>query len=218
MKNAVLAIAASVAVHALLAAAVAAYLAYAPAPEALASLDLSSVELSFAEIDVDAPAVAAMPPSQPSRRPPRPEARPPEAPQPEMSPVPIGTGDPGVSPPEDEAVPMEESSDASEAAPVPQEAPQQARIDAPPRPQRAIRPYYPPGARQRGEQGDVHLEIRVDEDGSVGDVKVVGSSGSGELDAAALRAVRAARFVPAKSGGKAVSSAARLVLRFRLRN
>ena len=38
------------------------------------------------------------------------------------------------------------------------------------------------------------------------------------LDAAALKAVRAARFTPAKSGGEAVASTARLTLTFRLRN
>ena len=106
----------------------------------------------------------------------------------------------------------------AEAAVVPQEAPRQARIDAPPRPKKTIRPHYPDGARRRGEQGDVVLEIRVEEDGSVGDVKVVTPSGFGELDDAAVRAVRAARFTPARSGDAAVASTARLTLTFRLKD
>ena len=119
----------------------------------------------------------------------------------------------GARPPESEIAKMEGA-----AAAVPQEAPRQARIDAPPRPKKAIRPHYPDGARRRGEQGDVVLEIRVEEDGSVGDVKVVATSGFGELDDAAVRAVRAARFAPARSGDDAVASTARLALSFRIRN
>ena len=229
MKNAVFAIAASAAVHALLAAALVVYLAHAPEPEALASLDLSSVELSFAEEDHDAPALAPMPPSPPAESAPAPQMRPPEPPRVEVRPLPPDPDSMLVKSPDSEAVQMEELPEEvrekpeeplqqPESAAVPQIAPKQARIDAPPRPKKTIRPRYPDGARQRGEQGDVILEIRVDEDGSVGEVKVVSTSGFDELDAAAVRAVRAARFNPAKSGGASVASTARLTLTFRLRN
>ena len=69
----------------------------------------------------------------------------------------------------------------------------------------------------RGEQGDVVLEIEVSASGSVERVAVVASSGYPELDEAASRAAKAARFEPAKSGGRAVASTARLTLTFRLR-
>ena len=212
MGRAAFAIVASVGVHALLAAALAVYLAHAPGPEVLASLDVSSVELSFAEKDDDVPSLAPMPPSMPSASSPQPESRPPEPPRAEVRPLPPDPGALGIRPPESEVAKM------AEAAAVPQEAPRQARIDAPPRPKKTIRPHYPDGARRRGEQGDVVLEIRVEEDGSVGDVKVVAPSGFGELDEAAVRAVRAARFTPARSGDAAVASTARLTLTFRLRN
>ena len=227
--RAALAIAASVGVHVLLAAALAVYLAHAPEPEALASLDLSSVELSFAEEDADSAVVAPLPPSPPAEAAPHPETRPPDPPRADVRPLPPDPDSLGVKPPDSEVLPMEEVRREERekpaeplpeptAAPQPQVAPRQARIDAPPRPKKTIRPHYPDGARQRGEQGDVVLEIRVDGDGSVGDVNVVSSSGFGELDAAAVRAVRAARFTPAKSGGSAVASTARLTLTFRLRN
>jgi len=212
MGRAAFAIVASVGVHALLAAALAVFLAHAPEPEALASLDVSSVELSFAEKDDDVPALAPMPPSMPSAASPRPEVRPPEPPRAEALPLPPDPGALGIRPPESEVSKM------AEAAAVPQEAPRQAQIDAPPRPKKPIRPHYPDGARRRGEQGDVVLEILVEEDGSVGDVKVVEPSGFGELDDAAVRAVRAARFTPAKSGDAPVASTSRLTLKFRLRN
>ena len=228
MMRTVLAIAASVGVHVLLAAALAVCLVHAPEPEVLASLDLSSVELSFAEMDDDAPVVSTIPPSPPVEAAPRPELRPPEPPLAEMRPLPPDPDSLGVKPPDSEVVPMEEvrkderekteePPPQPEPATVPQVAPKQARIDAPPRPKKTIRPHYPDGARRRGEQGDVILEIRVDDDGSVGDVKIVASCGFGELDAAAVRAARTARFTPAKSGGSSVASTARLALTFRLK-
>ena len=96
-------------------------------------------------------------------------------------------------------------------------APRQARLDAPPKPKRNIRPDYPKGARQRGEQGDVILEIRVNAEGTVDDVKVVTSSGFAELDEAAVKAARAAKFSPARSGHVPVASTARLKLQFKLK-
>jgi len=100
---------------------------------------------------------------------------------------------------------------------VPAVAPKQAKIDAPPKPHKAIKPDYPKGARQRGEQGDVVLEIRVNAAGIVDRVDVVSSCGFPELDEAAVRAARTARFTPAKSGGSPVASTARLKLDFKLK-
>jgi protein TonB len=100
---------------------------------------------------------------------------------------------------------------------VPAVAPKQAKIDAPPKPRKTIRPDYPKGARQRGEQGDVVLEIRVNAAGIVDRVDIVSPSGFSELDEAAVRAARAARFTPAKSGGSPVASTARLKLDFKLK-
>ena len=227
MMRVALAIAASVGVHVFLAAVLAVHLSNAPTPDVLASLDLSSVELSFAEEDDNSAAVAPLPPSPSAEAVPHRETQPPDPPRADVRPLPPDPDSLGVKPPDSEVVPMEEVSDDEREKPAepmqesmatPQVAPRQARIDAPPRPKNMIRPHYPDGARQRGEQGDVVLEIRVDGDGSVGDVNVVSSSGFCELDAAAVRAVRAARFAPARSGGSAVASTARLTLTFRLKN
>ena len=51
----------SILIHVLLAFALSAYLEYAPHPDVLATLDLSSVELSFAEQVEETQPVAAMP-------------------------------------------------------------------------------------------------------------------------------------------------------------
>lgn len=202
----------SLAIHLLLAVALVAYLEYAPAPDVLATLDLSSVELSFAEREEDAVVVAPLPPSAPPAKPlpPKAEERAPEA-RPEKT-----------LPPDPKAVKLREPQEEPPKVETPPSAPptvaqRQARVDAPPRPKRAIKPDYPKGSRMRGEQGDVVLEIRVTALGTVDKVSVVGSCGFAELDEAAVRAAREAKFTPARSGHEAVASTARLTLSFKLK-
>lgn len=226
------AIVVSVGLHAALAAGLAAYIRYAPSPTTLATLDLSSVELSFAEEDDATASVAPSMPAPPPAEPPVPPAeKPPEAATPDEPPPPdpdassIPEPEPERERMETPEVPPEERPKEAErpreaappAPPAPAVAPRQAKVDAPPKPRRAIRPEYPKGSRQRGEQGDVVLEIRVTESGTVDRVDVVSSCGFPELDEAAVRAAKAARFTPAKSGSRSVASTARLTLTFRLR-
>ena len=225
------AIGVSVALHGVLAAGLVAYMKYAPGPTAIATLDLSSVDLSFADEDDETAAVAPSMPSPPPSEPPAPaEEKPPEPelekPAEPMPPDPEAFRPPEPDPtdpmpePSTSAAPRRESTSEAKAPstpPAPAQAPKQARVDAPPKPHKAIRPDYPKGARQRGEQGDVVLEIRVGADGLVDRVSVVESCGHSELDEAAVRAAKAARFTPAKAGGKSVPSTARLTLTFRLR-
>ena len=196
------------------------------------ALDLAQVDLSFSDEARDeaparpAPAAAPAPPAEPPPpprlaeppplvAPPAPEAaaaakaddvratalRPqePEAPDaPETPPPPV----PAAAPPQTAAAP----------------APVQARVDAPPAPRRTIKPQYPIGARARGEQGDVTLELAVDAQGAVVGVKVVASCGFSDLERAAVAAARRATFRPAKRGHRAVPAVARLTLTFRLRD
>jgi len=78
------------------------------------------------------------------------------------------------------------------------------------------RPQYPPVSRRLEEEGRAVLEVRVGADGSVVSVRVVESSGYWRLDNAALRAVRIARFTPARRFGRPVASVLRLAFTFRL--
>ena len=201
----------SLLIHGLIAAALIAYLEYAPHPDVLATLDLSSVELSFAEQENETAAVAPTPASVGRRVPSPPqEEEPPEAKL--EKPIRRELGEIKLPEPKlDQTIKQSEQSNNS------QPAPRQARLDAPPKPKRNIRPDYPKGARQRGEQGDVVLEIRVNAEGTVDDVKVAVSSGFGELDEAAVKAARMAKFSPARSGHDSVASTARLKLQFKLK-
>ena len=211
------AIIASVAAHGLVAVGIVAYMKYAPGPTAVATLDLSSVDLSFAEDEDEAAAVSPTMPAMPEVEPPKPrEGKPPEAERAE-DPLPPDPEAPKLAEPEPERERMETPEIPPPSPPAPAVAPKQAKIDAPPKPHKAIKPDYPKGARQRGEQGDVVLEIRVNAAGIVDRVDVVSPSGFPELDEAAVRAARAARFTPAKSGGAPVASTARLMLTFKLK-
>ena len=211
------AIIASVAAHGLVAVGIVAYMKYAPGPTAVATLDLSSVDLSFAEDEDETAAVSPTMPAMPEVEPPKPrEEKPPEAERAE-DPLPPDPAAPKLAEPEAERERMETPEIPPPSPPAPAVAPKQAKIDAPPKPHKAIMPDYPKGARQRGEQGDVVLEIRVNAAGIVDRVDVVSPSGFSELDEAAVRAARAARFTPAKSGGSAVASTARLTLTFKLK-
>lgn len=215
-------------------------------PDSLVQLDLSSVELSFAEKEVEAAPVAppvVEPPPPPKEEEkkveekveeeqPKEEPEPlPEEPKEEVVPI-----EPPPPPPKPVEKPKVETPPKPMEKPVvkplpptppplpappppapPPAAPRQAAIDAPARPRHTIKPDYPRGARARGEQGEVELEIEVGETGRVTSARVVHSSGYPELDGAALAAARSARFVPAKSKRKAVASLARLKLRFKLK-
>ena len=194
-----------------------AYMKYAPSPTAIATLDLSSVDLSFAEDEDETAAVSPTMPAMPEVEPPKPrEEKPPEAERAE-DPLPPDPAAPKLAEPEPEREQMETPNIPPPSPPAPAVAPKQAKIDAPPKPHKTIKPDYPKGARQRGEQGDVVLEIRVNAAGIVDRVDIVSPSGFSELDEAAVRAARTARFAPAKSGGSPVASTARLKLDFKLK-
>jgi len=77
-------------------------------------------------------------------------------------------------------------------------------------------PRYPVAARRAGEQGTVTLRVLVTRDGQPARVDVEKPSGSAHLDAAAVEAVRAWRFVPARQGADAIESWVLVPIVFRL--
>lgn len=79
------------------------------------------------------------------------------------------------------------------------------------------RPDYPENARAKGWEGTVRLQILVNTDGRVEDVRIVASSGYTELDQTAQRAVRSWRFSPALKNGSPVAAWATVPVVFDLR-
>jgi protein TonB len=122
---------------------------------------------------------------------------------------------------------MESASFAGEPAGVPERtvaAPEPANAGAAALPPasfsaaylRSPAPSYPLASRRAGEQGTVTLRVRVSPDGLATRVAVERSSGSPHLDAAALEAVKAWRFTPARRGADAVESWMLVPIVFRL--
>ena len=111
------------------------------------------------------------------------------------------------------SVPTKEGS-----VPTADSAPQeQSRINSEPRALNRIVPVYPRSARRRGWEGVVTLEILVSDTGNVSEAVVVAGSGHKDLDAAAVSAVRTARFAPATEDGVHVHGRLRLIFEFKLR-
>jgi len=77
-------------------------------------------------------------------------------------------------------------------------------------------PAYPLRARRDGIEGTVMLKVMVTASGAPGRVEIEKSSGSAALDHAALDAVKAWRFVPARRGEQAVDAWIRVPVEFRL--
>ncbi len=75
-------------------------------------------------------------------------------------------------------------------------------------------PRYPATALRRGESGEVLLQIEVDPGGMPYAMDILRSSGSRELDRAALVAARGWRFRPALRDGQPVSATVEVPIRF----
>ena len=204
-------------------------------------LEVASVELTLEGPAPETPAVMsrrtapeATPPPEPAALPeppqdlpPLPEATPLSPPEslptpPEPRPLPEPARAPVRELPEPEARPVQ-----AEPGPQVEEAEAEIReqggaavgqIIGHPLLEQTIRPTYPVGARRRGEEGTVILDVTVGPDGRAVTVTQVASSGFPELDRAAERAAAQARFKPGTRDGRPVTSAARLTLIFRLRD
>jgi TonB family protein len=78
-------------------------------------------------------------------------------------------------------------------------------------------PDYPPELRAQRLEGDVELELTIDETGAVADAHVVTPSAFAAFDRAALDSARSGRWEPASTNGVAQPTTLRFTVRFRLR-
>ena len=78
------------------------------------------------------------------------------------------------------------------------------------------KPEYPMVARRRGYEGEVVFNVQVLNDGNVGEMKMVKTSGYAVLDNSAHTALKKWKFVPGKFNGKYVPSWVQVPILFRL--
>jgi protein TonB len=148
----------------------------------------------FKVIDVESPTEPVPPPPNPvvnlkpisgSYVPPVPAPDPPYAPDEAIS----GTPDPQNPPPISRTV--------SDPDPV---------VVEPAIPRTGLRePLYPPSAIRAEHEGTVLLSLEVLENGRVGQIRLLQSSGYAKLDESALREARKWRFVPGTRDGRPVT-------------
>ena len=74
-------------------------------------------------------------------------------------------------------------------------------------------PEYAPMAKQMHIQGEVEVEVKITEDGSVDAVKVV--TGNPLLSGSVVKAVKDWKFTPFQEGGKAAAAVANLKFNFK---
>lgn len=72
--------------------------------------------------------------------------------------------------------------------------------------------FYPYLARARGITGSSRLNLDVDADGAVTEVRIVGSVPAGVFESAATALARTLRFQPARQGGRVVATTTSLTI------
>lgn len=160
---------------------------------------------------------------KPDIPPPSPPPEPPK-PQTKVAPPEIVVPKPEVTPAEPPPEPL--VSATTEAEPQPAEPMPSAPSEAPPAEPSAnsgqmrsavladangcAKPDYPARAARNGETGTVTLALMVGADGRVKDSRIQSSSGSRELDRAAVNALSLCQFKPAMNNGVAEAGWAQL--------
>ncbi len=79
-----------------------------------------------------------------------------------------------------------------------------------------VQPKYPSRYRRRNIEGEVKLELIVDENGQVTTVKILESSGYNLMDQSAMTAVRQWKFKPEQRDGRYVKSRLQLPVVFKI--
>ena len=75
---------------------------------------------------------------------------------------------------------------------------------------------YPKRARRKGYEGTVVLEVLVNRNGKVDDLRILASSGFAILDSSAVKSVKTWSFKPAKKGNATVDMWVQVPVRFKL--
>lgn len=90
------------------------------------------------------------------------------------------------------------------------------RVDA--KAKEVTAPKYPKSAFEQGVSGKVVLRVEVDAQGRTGDIRVLTSTPAGVFDAVSIAAAKEWTFEPALQDGKAVASALKIPMTFKLDN
>jgi len=79
-------------------------------------------------------------------------------------------------------------------------------------------PVYPKFAKKRGYEGTTVIEVLIEIDGKVKDIKINKSAGYEILDNAAINAVKKWLFVPATIGDKKIEMWVKIPVKFEIKD
>jgi periplasmic protein TonB len=120
--------------------------------------------------------------------------------------APPGKVTPLAAPPADPATPVRKPEPKVKPVPV-------YNLSTAPKFKTRVEPVYPAAARKAEVEGVVQLEVLIDRDGRVKDIKVLKTPGAG-LDEAAVAALNKSRFEPGMMNGKPVPVKIKIPYRF----
>lgn len=84
----------------------------------------------------------------------------------------------------------------------------------PPRALRKVEPDYPDDADRQRLSGSVRLQLKLEEDGRISDIKVVSATPPGVFEESAIKAFRNVRFSPAQRNGQPVRALVLITVEF----
>ncbi len=79
-----------------------------------------------------------------------------------------------------------------------------------------FKPSYPSSCKRQGHEGITVLEVTILSKGKCGSIEIIKSAGCESLDKAAIKALKKAKYIPAKRLGVSFTTAKKLAFNFKL--
>jgi TonB family protein len=79
-----------------------------------------------------------------------------------------------------------------------------------------FKPYYPSSCKRQGHEGTTVLELTILSKGKCGSIEIIKSAGCESLDKAAIKALKKAKYIPAKRLGVTCTTTKKLAFNFKL--
>jgi protein TonB len=79
-----------------------------------------------------------------------------------------------------------------------------------------FKPFYPSSCKRQGHEGITVLEVTILSKGKCGNIEIIESAGCGSLDKAARKALKKAKFIPARRLGVPFTTTKKIAFNFKL--
>jgi TonB family protein len=79
-----------------------------------------------------------------------------------------------------------------------------------------FKPYYPSSCKRQGHEGTTVLEVIILSKGKCGSIEIIRSAGCESLDKAAIKALKKAKYIPAKRLGVPFTTTKKIAFNFKL--